>query len=187
MSRRENAVRAALTLALLAATAGGCANPQNDAEGTGMDFETIETMQVTREDARSRLQQIAHAVEGAGLSPVHASGRWATCSDDGVEWQYEATAQLGADGPSTGVFDQVVEAVTDLTGWSPDVTAQSTRSTARGTWEEVAVTVHAYDDVPSIALRVAGPCLPVAPEDRSALDEGDPGSQELDIGAPAPS
>lgn len=177
MTRRGTGARAtlALALALMTATTAGCFSYA--ARGPDTD---LETMLATRDDARSRLQQIALAVESAGPIPEAGRGQWTGCNDYGGAWQYEAWATFDTDGPSSGELDEAVAAVTDLTGWSPVVTGHST-SIARGHWDEVSITMHAYDDSPSLGVTVLGPCLTF--KDRAPLEQGDRGTQDLDIGA----
>lgn len=135
----------------------------------------------SREVVRAHVQDVVGVVAGEGLAFQHANGRWATCTDNGTEWRYSADAVLYSESFSIEVLDDVVDSVEAETRWQLSTTNQKDRASARGELEGVSMRLLSYADKDLFGVRLFGPCMPIAEDDEDSLDQGDMGSQDLEI------
>ena len=167
-----------LVAGLVTTVLSGCDGPVQD------EWVPLGEALETRGLVRDRTTEIAAVLTDQGLAPFGAGGSWTSCTDDEYAFMYVGSARLDAKGPSGEGFGELVDAVVDATGWQTDGPGALDSSTlARGPLGEVDVRLTGYDDGPELLINVYGECLPIAPEDREDLDQGDPGDQEIDIGA----
>ena len=169
----------ALTTGLTTGLAAGCSTPRHD------DWVPLDEALTTRQDVRNLTQELAAIITDQGLEPYGADGYWTTCTDDGYAWEYDGSARLDSAGPAIDILEQVLDAMASDAGLVTDGPgAYNNPEIARGTIGDLDIRVRAYADDPAFMLDVFGPCLPIAPDDRDDLAQGDIGSQDLDIGGP---
>ena len=151
----------------------------------GDEWVPLDEALATRQEVRDRTQELAAIIADQGLVPFGADGFWTGCTDDSYAYQYTGSARLDADGSSATMVSQVVDALVAQAGLDTDGPgAYNNPEVARGTLGDVDVRVRGYAEGPEFMLEVFGPCMPIAPEDRDDLDQGDRGGQDLDIGGP---
>lgn len=135
----------------------------------------------SRDAVRSQTQDVIEVVAGEGLMFEDASGRWDTCDMNATLWQYSADAVLYAESASIEVLDEVQDSVEAETRWRLSTTNQKDRASARGDLDGMSMKLLAYDDKELFGVLLFGPCMPIAEEDQDSLDQGDIGSQDLEV------